>query len=133
MKNESFKLGDLLVERELQHPYFWIVKRNSVVIDRDQYSNDIRERFDIGVYNDSRTKVEDIMDDTKIAVIGSGLDAISVTQPKINRWYTKDELTNREKLISSIEGWIGPTDELVYLKTETLGKLSKMGLPACAG
>ena len=48
---ESFTLGNLLVVREPQYPYFWLVKRDGIVIDRDQYSNDIRERFDIGVYS----------------------------------------------------------------------------------
>jgi len=50
---ESFILGNLLIIREPQYPYFWLVKKDDVVIDRDQYSNDIRERFDIGVYSDT--------------------------------------------------------------------------------
>lgn len=52
LRNNRFTLGSLVVERELQHPYFWLVKKNGKVIDRDQYSNDIEERFEMGVYHD---------------------------------------------------------------------------------
>ena len=48
---DKFELGTLIVEREPQYPYFWLVKNGSVVIDRDKYSNDIRERFALGVYS----------------------------------------------------------------------------------
>lgn len=48
---DKFKLGTLIVEREPQYPYFWLVKDSGVVIDRDQYSNDIRERFALGIYS----------------------------------------------------------------------------------
>ena len=48
---DSFTLGNLLIVREPQYPYFWLVKRDGIVIDRDQYSNDIRERFASGVYS----------------------------------------------------------------------------------
>ena len=46
---ESFTLGNFIIEREPQYPYFWLVKDGNTVIDRDQYSNDIRERFELGV------------------------------------------------------------------------------------
>jgi hypothetical protein len=51
-RTNNFTLGNLVVERELQYPYFWLVKKNGKVIDRDQYSNDIEERFEMGVYHD---------------------------------------------------------------------------------
>lgn len=55
MSKTKFTLGDLVVERDIQHPFFWLVKRDGKVIDRDQYSNDIRTRFEIGVYIDTCT------------------------------------------------------------------------------
>jgi len=48
---DKFELGTFIVEREPQYPYFWLVKDNGIVIDRDRYSNDIRERFELGVYS----------------------------------------------------------------------------------
>ena len=51
MSKTRFTLGDLVIERDIKHPFFWLVKRDGEVIDRDQYSNDIRTRFEIGVYN----------------------------------------------------------------------------------
>ena len=57
MSSESFSLGNLVVVREDHHPYFWLVKRDGVVIDRDQYSNDIRERFDLGAYTPESTDI----------------------------------------------------------------------------
>jgi hypothetical protein len=49
---KSFKLGDLTIKREPKYPFFWLVKRKGIVIDRDQYSNDIRDRFDRGEYKE---------------------------------------------------------------------------------
>jgi hypothetical protein len=51
MKNDSFTLGDFIVERESKYPFFWIVKKDDIQLDRDQDLNDIQERFDLGVYD----------------------------------------------------------------------------------
>jgi hypothetical protein len=58
MRKESnyFTLGDLVVERESNWPYFWIVTRKGIQLDRDQYSNDIRERYEMGIYSDNSLK-----------------------------------------------------------------------------
>lgn len=54
-ENQKFFLGDLVIEREPEHPFFWLVKRDNEILDRDQYSNDIRERFNSGEYNKKET------------------------------------------------------------------------------
>lgn len=49
--NSKFTLGSLTIEREPDFPYFWLVKKDGKIIDRDQYSNDIEERFEMGQYD----------------------------------------------------------------------------------
>ena len=48
--NSKFTLGNLIVEREPHFPYFWLVKKDGKVIDRDQYQNDIESRYEMGTY-----------------------------------------------------------------------------------